>query len=669
MTTRAALESAVRDPLSSTSLMGLKSTDFNRKIKAHTRKSVASLKSRIDPRILRRLTTDPLAPKKKFAVTPDINSIEDGAISSKYETFITDLYETLTSELPPDKFGSNNLIEGNAIQGDWTRLFTVPGLPSSTPPYAMGDNTHRVRRDPTPEELEMLNIMGEIVAECSIQGATFVTKNSSGGMPGTDDGATNKINKMIFMAQNSDPVLDTFCSDPMEAITRHKFSAITTNAIRYQADAVDPATWKSKRRPDRDPAINFSVPDAVEGDMIKDIPGSMMKMQRNRAAYAVPQSINATLSVIGQAAQNGLYANFPETFNSDPVKVAVLHDPRSYGVDSLAYASGDAREYDSTQSLKAIFAFYDGWSKAIKENKQIFMYWAPRLQILNRAMGGNPIIAYGDLTNPFEYLLKCGNPSGGALNVTQNKALGAIDLFMTAVLVDPWLKKQKARAQTRATKKELLKYFLSHHEEMHQRQTTSGDDFTGSYLTAELRDNFMKVHSERSMYWVTMEPAKVYHGSLFVSKDGILQAIPDIRAYLTNFYVPEREAVLAQPGKKNPFRSYPAFGYHERMAHFAKAPAYDKVREIEDSIVAKHYGRTTTEAFKPWLEQEILAMRFMASDIDYENLDAASRAVMHNPDYIHYRYKPSEIDPRLLAAIQATTTPEQAALINSCIFI
>lgn len=123
---------------------------------------------------------------------------------------------------------------------------------------------------------------------------------------------------------------------------------------------------------------------------------------------------------------------------------------------------------------------------------------------------------------------------------------------------------------------------------------------------------------------------------------GELKLAPNVISYLVNWLVPEHGIDSVKR------RNFWAIGDRERRLHYASAPSYSAVYDV------------FMEGYDRHLDINPVSLVTLAYEHQrkYLNLSSWDVLVLQNPDYIHYKVDPDDLDPDILDLL-VTSLPEE----------
>lgn len=473
----------------------------------------------------------------------------------------------------------------------------------------------------TPRQKQIAREFWKLIFSSAKVAAVNVAKKSTGGMRRFSMSAQWKLDYANWLTQplEFERMLRAVESDDTEELANRYETLYATyiqkrgqvdspDKVRYVFDMTYALSGGKEGKPF--PTDKKVVIDGVEYDDFSAI--------RARVVHAGPWTVNCFLQMIATPAMQAMFHLFPQTFHintAEEIKAVI---------DGHYVYCSDVTEYDRSMSRDAIEAVHDAMSefwdpRLVKASWRLFIapYYAKPLGL--ESGKGTWVL------NPMDWKqeLFAGNRSGHALTSLIAKGNKVIESLFIIDRLYPVLGR--------------VKTFLEHKGPI--KLINNGDDEI--VVARELSDmvRFKTVRSDLSAghYVVKPEEGNGFSGLLLLKTDVPLVYDPSPRVHtsLEKMFVPER-------GINTGHREFWPIGMNVRIENLTKTDVGREVWEI-----TRHCYRKELEA-KFGDIRGIIARATEQMNLRAAGMTEADREVMDDPDKLHYKWLPEEVNESVL---------------------
>lgn len=354
---------------------------------------------------------------------------------------------------------------------------------------------------------------------------------------------------------------------------------------------------------------------------------------RARVVHAGPWVINCFLQMIASPTMQAMFTNFPETFHVN------TREQIKKVVDGNYIFCSDVTEYDRSMSRDAISVVHD----VMKE------YWDERMVKASWRLFTSPYYAkpLGLESGRGQWMLNplkgedevfAGNRSGHALTSLVAKVNKVIESLFIIDHIYPVLGR--------------CERFLKH--QMPIKLINNGDDEVVVCSSKSDMDRFKVLRADLSLghYVVSPEAGNGFSG-LLISKptdDLIYEPIPKVHTSLQKTFIPER-----------------SIGGHHR--EYWPIGAMVRVDNLNESSIGREVWSLTLSMYRKHLEPKhgdiraIIAKAASSMSIHVDSLSDQDKEVLDDPDKLHYKWLPEEINDDVVSRVSSKVPLERVSTI------
>ncbi|AAF63300.1 P2 [Pseudomonas phage phi8] len=353
---------------------------------------------------------------------------------------------------------------------------------------------------------------------------------------------------------------------------------------------------------------------------------------RRRTAYAVSYAAATPMQCFVAGCRHIALERYGETWHEHDAE-DIIRRIYKYGF----YELYDASAFDTGFSWKEITTMIDA-IPGITDLARDYMRSVHRLPLLITSDVRGVKGAY--LLNMDKYSpgLQSGVPSVSDFGKIRGAAQWSYGLMVLGAI----------RYQSRAQLKTEFKTLLKHGRPDFAMQNRGDDTMPLAARQKDLQKWCEIVEGFKFCKW-EKDTGKKFIGRVLYQRtpESKVVAYSDIVTMLEKTFINERSMFSAH-------RPFAATGnvmrYEMNMAH----PAFGAVMDVVDTIMLKHFGVTYKECFvgAQALEKELNNGVELP---DYAGLNQATRDFILDPDVIHYKWRESDIDPRVLDMVMPTS--------------
>jgi hypothetical protein len=341
---------------------------------------------------------------------------------------------------------------------------------------------------------------------------------------------------------------------------------------------------------------------------------------RARVVHAGPWAINCFLQMCGTPVMRALFARFPKTFHVN------TRDEILSVINGKHIVCSDVKEYDRSMSRDAISSVHDTMveyfdERIVKASAKLFNapYYAKPLDL-----DGKKGVWVGDITDPTSEVF-AGNRSGHALTSLVAKVNKVIETLFVIDLIYPVLGRTES--------------FLKGN--MPIGMVNNGDD---EMIWAESKadlDRYLELRKDplNGHYLVAPEDGQGFSGLLMKKLgDTEYDPVPRIHTTYEKMLSPERSI-----GGKH--RAYWAIGAMARIDNIMLSEAGRESWQIFLSV----YRRNLEQEFGALLD--LIKEGMQAVPLDMHGMSTIDKAVIEDPDKLHYMYDDEDVSSEVVAAV------------------
>lgn len=568
----------------------------------------------------------PLLTRQSLQLLPGVYSFDRPVLE-----FQRELSNLLDRELTPEL--DEEMFSTNGLQAPFAKLRSPAGYLQNPMSYKAVDNAKireelKLHAGYTPRQRAIAREVWNLVwAEC-IASPVNVPKLSAGGMRRFSKDAQWKMAfaQWLLETDNCEQMLNAV--DDADWLTlANEFETVYAmyTQKRVQLDAPDKIRLANDvryaltggRSGQRVPTDKRVVIDGKEWDDFAAL--------RVRVIDAGPWTINCFLQIVSTGTMQSIFDRWPDVFH-----VNTAEEISAIVEGKYVYAS-DVSEYDQSMSKDAIDVVFETMverydERVVKAARRLYdaPYFARPLEL-----GGKEGRWVGD-PRDWSTTLNGGNRSGHAFTSLVAKVNKVAETLMVLDHMFPLL----------GSCEKVLKGHLPF------GLINNGDDEIVWFKVRADRKRFAAIRGDTKAghYSVTPEVGQGFSGLLLVRK-GETSYAPSARLQtsLEKIWVPER-------GIGGRMRSHWPIGINVRIEGLMKSDmgqaVWDMHMSVYNKVLMPHYGD-----FRRILVEGMANMTEL--DLHYNDLSEADKAVLSDPDKIHYKYRQSEIHPSVLEAIAA----------------
>lgn len=547
----------------------------------------------------------------------------------RFLTFLDELADALDSEFEPDL--DENLFSLNGVQAGFGKLKCVSGYPQTPMSYTMTDNSsYRESLGLTSGYTDVQRQIAEetwrLVFSVAKVTSINVPKLSGGGVRRFSHDVQWKlaIAEWLLEPGNIEAVLTLIeKGDLLELANRFEIVVATYYQKRGQVDNL------GKEREVFD--LEYAISNGKKGrrfpaDKRVVLDGKLWEKfsaMRMRVIHAGPWALNCILQIVATTTMQALFERFPKTFhvNTDE-EIAAAVAGRYIMVT-------DVTEFDRSMSRDAVevphYIMKETWDERLSTaSRRLYFssYYAKPLRP-NEPGEKQKGVWVGDPLVAADHVF-AGNRSGHAFTSLVAKVNKVIDTLILINTIYPVLGRVRA--------------FLEH--KMPMGVVNNGDDeITWALHEADIvKFRELRKDLKAGHYKVEAEVGAGYSGKLLV-KTGPTSYTPSPRLQtpFEKLWVHERSI----GGLHRPY--YP-IGITTRIEDLMKTEngrkAWDVHMRVYRKCMAPHFGDFTSILMR--------ATSRMQFKMSYDRLSWADKAVMEDPDKIHYKVRPEDVSPEVL---------------------
>jgi len=576
------------------------------------------------------LFTDGVGDHKKSLIVRNSMMVYPGVYSfdPPFLAFVDKLTNDLNDALPVDV--DSNGFTKTGIHTDFSRLRTVAGYYMNPMSYVAVDNSEYrkslgLRIGMSERERKIATEFWHLIWSSAKVVPVNVTKKSSAGMRRFSRDTQWKLDYAAWVMEPSqlERVLDATVSGDWLTLA-NEFEIVYGMYMqkRGQVDMQGKARWVF----DYEYAVtggtqgrNFEADKKVvlDGREYKD-----WSAVRARVVQAGPWAVNCFLQCIATPTMHAMFENFPSTFHVN-TREQILQE-----IEGKAIFCSDVTEYDRSMDIEDIRLAHDVMAE----------YYDPRLATASMRLYEAPYYArplelngtegrwVGDPTD-WDSKVIAGNRSGHAMTSLIAKGNKVIETLIVIDRMYPVVGRVAAILRGEGV----------------MGLINNGDDEVVWAISDKDLNAFKALRADLSVgrYVVEPEIGNGFSGLLLTKQgDRVYDPKPKVHTTFEKLLCPER-------AWGSFMRPYPSIGVLQRI----------------DNIMATPQGRTAWELFiKNWRDMmtptyggfmDILEREHSRVELNVSGLTVADKAVLEDPDKLHYMYSASEVAERI---VQATTS-------------
>jgi len=563
----------------------------------------------------------PLITRKAVTILPRMYSFHPMVLKTQRE-----LSHELDNKLPVDL--DERKFTRTGIHADFSKLRTPGGYFMNPMSYTTVDNAlYRselgLSKNYSPRQRTIALEVWKQVWSCAKVTKVKVAKLSTGGGRRFTFDVQWKLaySQWLMEPDNFEDMLDAVMRDDWLHLA-NKYEAIYFTYIQKRGQ-VDSAN-KKRTVFDLEYAITGGAKgrtfDADKKVVIDGIDYPDFSAMRARVVHAGPWVINCFLQMCGTPVMRGLFAKFPKTFHVN------TRDEIISVISGKHITCSDVKEYDRSMSRDAISTVHETMKEVfderiVKASEKLFNspYYAKPLD-----MKGTKGVWVGDITDNSSKVF-AGNRSGHALTSLVAKVNKVIETLFVIDLIYPVVGRTEA--------------FMK--GDMPMGMVNNGDDEMIWATSKQDIDRYLELRKDLSNghYVVTEEDGQGFSG-LLMKKVGDTEydPVPRIHTTFEKMLSPERSI-----GGKH--RAYWAIGAMARIDNIMATETGREAWQIFLSI----YRRNLEPEFGSLLD--LIKEGMLAVPLEMHSMSVVDKAVIEDPDKLHYMYDDGDVSPEVLSAV------------------